>query len=216
MAAHIYRLSDKTRVPSVTTVIKHVETDHEGLLMWAWGLGADGVPLSEGRNVAANVGTIAHACIEADLKGESVDIAAVPDAMRAQVEQCLVAWRSWRQANVVEVVASEVQMVSHELRVGGTADAVLRYRGKRDLLDLKTGARLYPKDLVQIAAYGMMWDALHTDEPIETYSLLRLGKEDGAFTWHHREASSMEAPRKAFRLCREMYDAAGLVAKMIK
>ena len=96
-------------------------------------------------------------------------------------------------------------MVSERLRVGGTCDLVAMIGGRRTLLDLKTGKRLYPRELVQIAAYGMLWEELHPDAPIERYSLLRLGKEDAAFTWRDGSAEEMTAARDAFELAVRMH-----------
>ena len=216
MAAHVYRLADKTRVPSVSTIIKFIETDHEGLLYWAWQLGADGLTLEEGRQPAADVGTIAHAAVEADLGGHPIDLSEVAEAVRKQVDACLDAWRLWRASVGCKVIASEVSMVSEALRFGGRADHVLVVQDKRVLLDLKTGARLYPKELLQIAGYGLLWNERHPELPIEQYSLLRLGKEDGAFTWHHRPAESMGPVFAAFVACRGMYDLAKAVQRMIR
>lgn len=211
----VYRLKDGTRVPSVTTVIRHVESDNEGLLVWAHKLGEEGIGLDEGRQKAAGVGTIVHAAIEADLMGQSVDLASVPATMRPLVDQALAAWRAWRDQTKPEIVASEHSMVSEKHRVGGTLDCVFRIQGAVTLLDLKTGNRLWPKDLVQIAAYSMIWEELHPESPIEQFSLLRLGKEDASFTWHHRHALSMDAAREAFVHCRALYDCAALLKKAI-
>lgn len=210
-----YYTKDRQRVPSVSSIIKHVESDNEGLLRWAWKLGSEGVNLEEARQAAAGIGTIVHAAIEGDLKGTPVDLSKLEGDAAKQVGQCMDAWYAWKeQSGLIDVLAAEFSGVSETLRYGGTSDGILQLK-KRTLIDFKTGNRLYPKDLVQVAAYGMLWNELNPDLPIESYTLLRLGKEDGAFTWKHQDALGMEPARGAFLRARELYDYERSLKKMV-
>lgn len=235
----IYKNKGGVRLPSVTGVIKHVDADPGGLMHWAWQLGMEGISMDEARDEAAGVGKVVHACIEAELKGETVSIATVPVAMRAQVEEALGVWATWKAQAGFDAVACaacggayetvpsheccaarapavELQGVSESFQVGGTLDAVLIQRGKRLLFDFKTGNALYTKDLVQVAAYGLIWDELHPVASIDQYSLLRIAKDGCGFTWKHLDGLSMDPARGAFRHAREIYDYARVLAMMVK
>lgn len=212
-----YYTKDRQRVPSVTTIIKHIETDNEGLLRWAHRLGTEGVPLEQAREQAAGVGSIVHAAIEADLKQEPpLDLSGVDEESRRQVDASMAAWKLWRETSgMTAVLDSESSLVSEELRFGGTMDAVLVVQGRRVLFDFKTGARLYPKDLVQIAGYGLLWDEHHPAATVEQFTLLRLDKESAGFTWKHLSAEQLAPAFEAFRQARALYDLARTITKMV-
>jgi hypothetical protein len=216
MPAIPYFTADRVRVPSVTTVIKHVDGDAEGLIRWAWKMGKEGVTLEQARAHAAGVGTIVHAAIEADLKGEEIDLSDVNSEMRKQVDAAMGAWKLWWDtAHVGKILATEMSLVSEPLRYGGTLDAIMEVSGKRTLFDFKTGKGLYAKDLAQAAGYGILWNENNPDFQIERYSLLRLGKDDGAFSWVHMEPISMEPAFLSFRAALELYDLSKTLKKMV-
>lgn len=216
MPAIQYRTADRKRVPSVTSIIKHIDPDAEGLIRWAHRLGQDGIDLEEARQAAASIGSITHALIEADLKGEEEpDLSDVSSEMLDSVNEAVGAWKLWRDGVRLEVVVSECSLVSEIHRFGGTLDAVCMVQGKRTLFDVKTGARLYPKELGQIAGYGYLWAEHHPDEPIERYSLLRLGKESGGFAWLHFTERQMEPALTAFLEARVIYDLHRVLKKMV-
>lgn len=217
MGHQVYRLKDGTRVPSVTTINKHVEGDSEGLVRWAYKLGYEGLDMEEHRAKASGIGKIVHACIEADLKGETVKLDDVDPSWKEGISNALGAWRLWKETTGLgAALASEVPMVSEVHRYGGCSDWIGMMRGKVVLLDFKTGGRLYPKDLVQVAAYGNLWNEAHPDQPIEQYSLLRLGKDSAGFTWKHEHALSMDGAWRAFLLCREMYELNRALERIVK
>jgi hypothetical protein len=216
MAEKIYKLGNGERVPSVTGVCAFVDGDPGGLLHWANKGGLAGKTLPEMRG-AADVGTWAHAAIEYDfLDKEDMDIPAeANEEQRAQVANSLAAWRRWREQNAPERIAIEKALVSEAMKVGGTLDHVLRVGGRVGLLDVKTGA-IYGKQIVQIAAYGMLWEE-NEGEKIEEYHLLGVGKDDGALHWHTWVADSptIAAARRAFVLAREVYDIAAVLKKAV-
>ncbi len=214
-----YTNAKRLKIPSVTTVIGHVEASAEGLIHWAHRLGIEGKSLEEGRQKALTVGTVTHARVEAMLKGEDIDLTKVDPEVMKESDRAYAAWNDWIvTAGMGETLASEPRLVSEALQYGGTPDAIVMLgesKPLRTLIDVKTGARLYPKDLAQIAGYGIAWDENHPDKPIERYSLLRLGKEDGAFSWLHINTMSMDPAFHAFRHARELYDYAKSLKKMV-
>lgn len=211
-----YYTKGRVRVPSVTTIIKHCDGDAEPLLRWAWKCGSEGIPLEQARMAAIGIGKVTHAAIEADLKGQPVDLSAVDAHTRAGVDSSMAAWDAWkRQAGLELVLATEYPMVSEKLLYGGTLDSVLQCKGRRILFDVKTAARLYPKDLVQVAAYGILWNETHPDQPIDSYSLLRLDKENGSFSWKFQDDVGMEPARLAFLRSLDLYGYVSTLKKLV-
>lgn len=218
MPPRIYKTRDGKRVPSVSTIRKYADPDSEGLLRWAHRLGMDGLDMDAERDAAAAVGTISHACIEAEFLGmKQPDLSHVGAEERAKVATVMESWRAWRKSVVLdEVLGSEIPLVSENLLYGGTMDAVVSIGDKRVLADWKTGAGLYVADLVQVAAYGMLWDEHHPEQPIEEYTLLRLGKDAVGFTMKTYPAASMQPAREAFTRCREIHNRNNELKRMIR
>jgi hypothetical protein len=80
-------------------------------------------------------------------------------------------------------------MVSEKHQYGGKPDYVGAVSGELSMVDWKTSERVYPDMLVQLAAYGTLWEENYPDYPLTGgYHLLCLGKESATFTHHHFEA----------------------------
>lgn len=127
----------------------------------------------------ADIGTFAHAAVEADLKGEELDLAEVPKEQLRAVERIFARWREWKSTRIAEVLLSEKPLRSPTYRFGGRPDMVFRSPdGRVWLLDLKTGG-LYPEHLVQVAAYALLVeDAPESGvEKIDALAVLRIGRD---------------------------------------
>lgn len=218
----IYKNSAGKRLPSVTTILGQLGWSREGLMYWSWSLGCEGIDYRDARKAAADVGTYSHSAIEADIKGEAFDLDELPisDEDKGYVAEAWEAYRGWAAQTSLEPVAAEVSLVSEKLQFGGTMDVVaLQPRKDSDkqtcILDLKTGGGPYPDHLLQIAAYGMLWNESHPDRPIEAYHLLRVGKTDGSFHHHMWPAPRMRIAQQAFQLTREIYTLHATLKKMV-
>lgn len=215
MPAKIYKTADKKRVPSVTTILNNLGWGKEGLIHWAHQVGLDGVDLNEARSKAADVGTVTHEMIHADVTGQAApDVSGFPQEMQDQCGRAFTAWVEWRELHKIEVIAAEQSLVSEEHRFGGTFDVVLDV-GVRTLMDFKTGAGIYPDQLAQVAGYGILWNEHHPDNPIERYQLLRLGKEDGSFHWHSWPAEAIQNAKECFFLSLRIHNLAKVLKKQV-
>lgn len=206
----IYRLADGTRVPSVTTILKTIGEDNDGLLRWANKLGLEGRDLDEGRDAAANVGTVAHAMIEADIKGQQLDLMGLDPSMLEKARQAHASWKDWAKRTEFTPIVSEHPMVSEALRFGGTPDCVAIDR-QRTIVDWKVTGSIYPKHVVQLAAYGILWNECRPDEPLEGYAILRLERDYPGFAY--RLYSDLAVAREAFLQARALYDTMGKVRR---
>jgi hypothetical protein len=211
----IYTNKDGDNVPSVTTVLKALGEGSEGLIWWAWNLGMQGKDYRAERQAAADIGTLGHLGVEADISGEEFD----PDALdlsgedKEMVRGCLQAWEDWKEQSHLSFIASELSLVSEDHQYGGTLDVATVYK-RTGILDLKTGNGVYPSMLCQIAAYGNLWNEAHPDNPIEDYHLLRISK-DGSFHHHHWRATAMIVPWATFKRTMANYHSLKLLKKMV-
>jgi len=212
MPTFIYRTKDGTRVPSVTTINK-IGQDSGGLIHWAWQLGIDGKDYRQVRDEAAEGGTVGHALVEAAIHGRDPDLAGFGDEARDMGQRAFAAYREWREHTRLEIVASEVPLVSERYRFGGCMDAVARRSdGRLCICDWKSGG-LYPDHLCQLAAYGALWNENNPQPITGGYHLVRFNKDTGDFT--HAYFADLSEAWTAFQLKRELYDAIARIKKRI-
>jgi hypothetical protein len=197
-----YFLKDGTRVPSVTQVLSRFK-DSGGLIAWAWKLGMEGKDYRVVRDQAAGAGTMAHAAAEAWIRGQPFAFEGDP-AICQKAEKAFTAFKEWATQIQLRVTSSELPLVSERYRFGGTFDAILMHNG-RAMADWKTSQKCYPEYLVQIAAYGKLWEESFPDEPLTAgYHLLRFDKTYGDF--HHHWWGELDRAWLAFRHLRALYD----------
>ena len=191
-----YYLKDGSRVPGVTTVIGRFK-DSGGLIGWAakvaYEQGRNGKPLDIYADRAADVGTLAHALVEARIKGlqkESDLLAAAipPETPTDLIERAFKAfgaYESWERHTRLRILDTEVQLISEEHRFGGTLDAVGEIDLELCLLDWKTSNGIYVDHLVQLAAYRHLWNETQEAKLTGGCHLLRFAKEHGDFAHHY-------------------------------
>jgi hypothetical protein len=197
-----YFLADGSRVPSVTTVISKFK-DCGGLLHWAWKLGMEGKDYRQVRDDAASAGTLAHKLVEQWARNEPLSITGEMEVV-TKAEIAFSAFKEWAAQSKLEIVQTELPLISERYRFGGTMDAVL-VNGKRSIGDWKSSNSIYPEYLVQVAAYGMLWLENFPDQPIDGgYHLMKFSKDHPDFAHFHW--SELEDAKRAFLLLRELYD----------
>jgi hypothetical protein len=199
-----YALADGTVVPSVTTIISRFK-DSGGLIHWAWSEGAAGRDYRATRDAAANAGTLAHQMVEADIRGHAWQAPTGTDMdVLRRAEGAVGNYREWARQTNLSVVETERRMVSEKHRFGGTLDAML-ISGRLSLGDWKTSDGVYQDYLIQLAAYGLLWQENEPERPIDGgYHLLRFAKDAPDFAHYH--FGELEDAARAFLLMRELYD----------
>lgn len=188
--------------------------DRSRLLFWAFKRGKEGMPQLYDDN-ALNVGTAVHMMAEMDLKdrdGDDIDYylkTTLPDReSRAKAQSAFRAYREWRDEFHVRAYVQEVSLVSEQLQYGGTLDTVAVVRNGLGLVDFKTSnsGEVYEDMVLQLAAYGILWNETHPDEMLESYHLIVLPKDGSKHV--HREFSedALHPYRQLFWLYRKAYD----------
>lgn len=208
----------KVTVPSVTTVLKY-SGDKGGLMNWYFQQGKEAArleleenhpPISSVWNLpkgAAEIGTVAHAMIEADLAGVEFARGPYSDEVLAGAEMAFSSWQRFKSKRSWTPIGTEVALSSVEHRYGGTMDCV-SLDEERAITDWKTGKGIYAEHVMQIAAYLHLWRENRPDEPIDSVAILRLSKTDGSIHLHDWPADSptIEAAWRGFLAARELYD----------
>jgi len=154
---HEYRRPDGLRVPSVTQVLK------------ASGLTPDFNELvSQGRLTAVmleqarELGTAVHQATQ-DYDDGQIDLGQVPD----RVMPFLEAWAMFRANQRLTPLTRERCLYAEQLGLCGTVDGIFVRGSAPDqliLIDIKTGGLAGAR--LQTAAYEMLWNVEHPDDPI--------------------------------------------------
>ena len=206
-----YRTKDGSKVPGVTTVLQQLNKpaipywtgceEREGILrtmgrdVWtATALraalptnGKTGKPVlfaETKRDKAADVGTVAHAMVEAWHGGSALSRSGIEDAMYEAALVPFARFKQWWEASGLTLLHSELQMVSEAWRVGGTADQIARAAdGRLVLWDTKTSkpwynGKPYMEHIAQAVAYASMYQECHGGV-IHDISIARIGKTAG-------------------------------------
>jgi hypothetical protein len=114
------------------------------------------------------------------------------------------AFTEWAGQTRLKIEETEVSLVSERYQFGGTFDATL-IGDKRAMCDYKTASAVYPEHLIQVAAYGQLWNEAHPDKVIDGgYYILRFSRDHGDFAAHWY--GELEDAWRAFLCCRQLYD----------
>jgi hypothetical protein len=198
-----YRNAKGEKIPGTTTIIGKFK-EAGGLIHWAWSLGMEGKDYREVRDAAADAGTLAHDAVESYIHKQPVKW---PDGPAEKVEKAQMAFSAfleWAEGSKLTVDRTEVQLVSEKYQFGGTLDAMF-IQGKRSMGDWKTSNGIYTDYLVQLGAYGILWEENYPNDPIEGgFHLVRFDKTYGDFS--HKWWSELEAAKKKFLCYREAYE----------
>ncbi len=164
-----YRDAFGHRLPSVTTILEgNLGWSARGLMYWAHGCGERGESIERARRDAMDGGTAAHELIDAEVTGRRANIPSnFPADLVDKGQRALDGFREWREQHEVILLASEEGMTHDALGFGGTIDQALVLDGEVTLSDLKTSKSIYPDVILQLAAYKILWDHLHPDQPIK-------------------------------------------------
>lgn len=211
--SHGYYSKAGDKLPGVTTICG-IAKDSGPLVMWAYKTGreherlvAQGKPaprhLYDVVDAAANIGTLAHECCEASIKG--LPLPEIPNEVYGPVIMAYGQFQAWQSQTKLKIVATEVSAVSEKYRFGGTLDFICEIDGQLCLGDFKTSNAVYPEMLIQLAAYRELWNEINPEHPITGPShLLRISKENADFA-HHSYGDLSDAWQMFLRL-REVYD----------
>lgn len=207
-----YFLKDGAQVPGTTTVIGRFK-DSGALLHWAFSQGkaaqrGEIKSLYDKRDEAAEAGTLAHAMVEARIRGEdpnSVLSGIESEQIKIQAQAAYKAYLSWESMTKLVIVEQEMQLVSEQHKFGGTPDAIGQINGELCLVDWKTSNGVYQDYLIQLAAYRHLWEEKYPDRPLTGgFHLCRFAKEHGDFAHHFYP--NLDEAWEAFLLMRRLYD----------
>ncbi len=171
-----YVLKDGVVIPSVTEILgKEVPGDR--LAESAANLTGQGIIYRDHWSWLAEIGTLTHSLVFHHLMGSTADIGSYSQEQIDIAENCLLAFMDWEKAHDLEIIFCEQPMVSEIYGFGGTPDIGGILDGITSVLDVKTGARIYPNQWYQLAAYKILAEENHPIR-VRKLGILNLGRDE--------------------------------------
>lgn len=179
-AHQTYHDVEGNRLPGVTTVLNVMGKPF--LIPWANKLGLEGYEVGPYTAAQAKVGTISHALIEAELRGELLAIADYEPNEVDRARNVLRSFQAWRADKLIEPIILEEGLVSTH-GYGGTIDFYGRVDGLCGVIDFKSSNDIYDEQKIQVCTYAQL--LLENDHRVDFAMLLRMPRTDDAdfFVW---------------------------------
>ena len=215
MPTQPYILKDGTKVPGTTTIIGRFK-ESGALINWAWKLGLEGKDYRKERDDAASAGTLAHAMVESWIKNSRVEgvLDGIEDGLANKARLAYLSFKEWASQTQLKITHSELPLISEKYRFGGTIDSML-VNGKLSLGDWKSSNAIYHDYLLQLAAYGILWEEHFPDQPITGgYHICRFSKTDADF--EHRWFGELEDAKEMFLHLRAAYELDGKLKRRVR
>jgi hypothetical protein len=168
----IYKNAEGKRLPSVTTITGLL--DKPQLRAWANRIGLDGIELGSYMDDLANVGTLAHAMIQAHFTGEQVDMNEYSKNDIDRAENAMISFLNWVQTMPIKPVLNEAKLVNGEF--GGTVDMYCQIGDKKCLVDFKTGSGIFEEMGYQLAGYKILLEA--NGHKVDQAMIVRVGRDE--------------------------------------
>ncbi len=208
-----YHNSNGIRLPGVSTIVGIM--DKPALVKWANNLGLDGIDSTKYVDSLAAAGTLAHYLAECDLRGIEPEQGYLDEFSKVNMnlaENSMVKFYEWKKLHKIEVLGTEMQLVSEEYQFGGTCDFYANVDDILTLVDLKTCKAIYGQEdskWTNLAAYRMLLE--ENGCVVEDEYILRIGRNESE-GFEYARSMKAELHRKRFLICRELYE----VTKVLK
>jgi len=197
----IYKNSDGTRLPGVTTVLGIL--NKPALVKWANNLGLQGIDSNKYRDEMADIGTLAHRMILDHFSQQKTDTSEYSPDQVELAENCLLSFYEWEKGHKLEVILAEAPLVSDELGYGGTVDCYCNLDGVPTLLDFKTGKAIYSEAIHQLAAYADLLGA--NNHSVAEARVLRIGRDDNE-GFEEKLVKNLDKHFEIFEHCLAIYN----------
>ena len=157
--------------PSVTTILQAYPKD-AGFYKWLKDVGNDADAV---RDAAGERGTTVHKLTELYDDGMEVSLVSEDGRLNFSMQEWAMFERyvNFRNRFPLEILASEMQLISQTFEEAGTLDRYIILNGKRMIIDIKTSNQVYDHYWLQLAAYKRMFEEA-SGEKVEAVGILWL------------------------------------------
>ena len=173
-------------VPSVTWIAGYYP---KGIAFYKW-LAQKGWDEAEAiKTAAGDKGSKVHFAITDLLAGKEVAMdgkylnktSGKEEELTLEEYECLMSFVDWFKKTKPKVLANELVVFNEEYGYAGTIDLIAEIDGEKYIIDVKTGANIWPEHELQISAY------LHGQPEKHKLALLQLGYKRNKNGWKFTE-----------------------------
>lgn len=199
---HTVYMTSQGRVPGVTTILNVI--NKPALIGWANRLGLQGIDSTKYVDEKADIGTCCHYMVECDIKGAKPDLSIYSPFVVSQAENGFLKWLEWKAGKDIQVIGSEMPLVSEVHQYGGTVDIYAEINGQRLLLDIKTSdSGIWPEMKHQTAGgYRLLLE--ENGYRVDRVVILRIGRDE-ASGFEEATVSNWQEHADLFLCCRKLY-----------
>ena len=162
------------KLRSVTSILSE-SVRKPGLERWRESLLKQGLDPNKESSAAASLGTEMHSVIEGILRGQE-------EVVSLELKPAIDGFMRWLARDGLQATNVETEVAVYDAERGwaGTIDAIFREPAGLLLIDLKSGSKVYPESLLQLAAYRSALVSMGCDEPIRC-QVVCMTKDAGEF-----------------------------------
>jgi len=196
-----YRNKDNKIVPGVTTILGVL--NKPALVKWANNLGLQGIDSTKYRDEKADIGTLAHAMIQAHCSNTMLDVSEYSKQNIDKAENALISFYNWEKSHKVVPILVEESLVSEKYQYGGQIDLYCELDGEKWLVDFKTGKGIYSEMLHQLSAYHNL--LTENGYAVDGARILRIGRDETE-GFEEKVVGNMKLHFEMFKYCRCIYN----------
>ena len=197
-----YITEDGKRVPGVTTILGVIAKP--ALVRWANKMGLDGIDTNKYVDRLADIGTLAHYLIQCKLTNVEPDLSTWSPEQLDKATNSVKSFDAWAGQHAIEVIDTELALVSEKYRYGGTVDILARVDGVEGVVDLKTSKAIYDEHLYQAAAYHQL--ARENGYKPKFIQILQIGRtEEEGFSVRYVAGRKVTPYRRVFHAALKLY-----------
>lgn len=148
-------------------------------ISWAFSVGQERKyqNLYGGMDKAANIGTIAHAILNARENGQEIDNSNIAEDNWNFACDCVKSHDKWFGAMTIKTIFAEKQLVSEKFKYGGMLDKYALIVDEETLIDYKSGKDIYDDYFIQLIAYSNL--LLENGYPVKRAIIVNMPKTKG-------------------------------------
>lgn len=203
-----YENNNGDKIPRVTSIIKMLGGNLEGLCTWANSLGFRRVIYKDIMGEYTAIGNITHSLMEDmvnDNKLTDIDNLNVSDYVRESVNNAYSGFRNWFQYltsnNDVKFLETEKKLIGSKF--AGTMDFLVEINGKIYVGDYKTSSKFSITQFIQGSAYMKLLKELCNIE-VDGVVIVKASRKDDSFIEYL--INNDETGGEFLRECGEMFD----------
>lgn len=195
----VYKDKDGNILYGTTTILQILAKP--ALYGWYYKMGKNGENPFKKKDLAGDIGTIAHAIIMCHLKEIELDTSNLSKESIDIAENCVLSYFEWEKNLNLSPILIEKELIS-KLGYGGTIDLYAKINNEYCLIDFKTSSGIYEEMHYQLAAYKNLLE--ENNFPINKSIILNIGKEKNS-NYLIKTFDNLENEFKIFCHCLEIY-----------